>query len=63
MRKYASDLTTNDVLLINGEDVMIDYLESQSEATRVLIRGYFDSNGDDFTQIVDADFTFRTTVR
>lgn len=60
-RKYASDLTSNDVLIINGEDVMIDYLEPHED--RVLIRGYFDSNGDDFTQIVDADFAFRVSVR
>lgn len=61
MRKYAEDLTSRDVLIVNGEEVMIDHLENNDG--RVTIRGFFDSNGDDFTQIVDADFVFRVTAR
>ncbi len=58
MQKYAEDLSTNDVILINGEEVMLDFL-SPMPNDKIHVRGYFYSNGDDFSQIVNADFIFR----
>lgn len=61
MRKYAEDLTTNNVLLINGEEVIVDYLAPMPD-DKIHVRGYFVSNGDDFSQVVSADFVFRVAA-
>lgn len=61
MQKYAEDLTTHDVILINGEEVILDFLSPMPD-DKVHVRGYFVSNGDDFSQVVNADFIFRVTA-
>lgn len=61
MQKYAEDLSTLDVILINGEEVVIDYL-APWPGDKIHVRGYFYSNGDDFSQVVRADFIFRVTA-
>jgi len=57
MRKYASDLTTNDILIVNGERVEIQYLDIADDG-KVKIEGFYSDNGDGFVVSVDPDWTF-----
>jgi len=62
MRKYASDITTDDQLIVNDSLVILDYLESSADGDRVLVRGYFESDGSDFQVNVPSDFHFRLAL-
>jgi|MudIll2142460700_1097286.scaffolds.fasta_scaffold1155184_2 hypothetical protein len=59
MRKYASDLSLDDVLRVtkDGEEqtVVLDYMEVRQGGSRVLVRGYFEQDGSDFALDVDFD--------
>ena len=49
MKKYLSDMTTNDVLLIGGREVVLDLLDYNTDTGLVLVSGYFEDHGDDYT--------------
>lgn len=59
MKKYAFDLSLDDVLLVtkDGEEqtVVLDYMEVRQGGRRVLVRGYFESDGSDYSMTVDFD--------
>lgn len=57
--KYATDLTLLDRIIMDGEPVILDGLESIDNGDRVAISGYFEWNGDDVTFTVLSDFAFR----
>lgn len=61
MRKYAIDLTTDDRLMVNDAEVILDYIESD-DTDRITLRGYFESDGTDFTVTVSSDFAFRVAL-
>ena len=61
MQKYVGDLTTNDVIMIDGNAVVLDYLESHDD-DRITVRGYFESDGTDFSVTVPSDFSFRVAL-
>ncbi len=49
MKKYLSDISTNDVLLVKNREVILDLLDYNNDTGLVLVSGYFDDNGDDYT--------------
>lgn len=62
MRKYAIDLTTDDRLIVNDSEVILDYIESVEDADRITLRGYFEADGTDFSVTVSSDFAFRVAL-
>lgn len=55
MKKYVSDVTVDDVLRIGDRTVVLDYMEVRSGSDRVLLRGYFEDDGSDYSLAVSMD--------
>ncbi len=49
MKKYLSDINTDDVLIVKNREVILDLLDYDTDTGLVLVAGYFDDNGDDYT--------------
>ncbi len=62
MRKYVSDLSSKDILIVEGREVYIDIIRPETIGENVWIEGYFDDNGDPFEVSVPVDFSFRVAL-
>lgn len=54
MDKYVFDLSTDDVLLVDNQRVIIDSFTPISDDT-LLIGGYYEDSGDDYSGIHDVN--------
>lgn len=59
MRKYAVDLTTDAVLIVNDREVVLDTVTMSEDDRFVLLSGWFEDNGDPFDRQVDPDSTYK----
>lgn len=57
MRKYAVDLTGEDVIIDphTNREIIIDLLDSLPRHDKVLIVGHYDDNGDPYDRTLDYD--------
>jgi hypothetical protein len=55
MRKYVSDVSVDDVLRIGDRTVVLDYMEVRAGSDRVLLRGYYEDDGSDYSLVVSLD--------
>lgn len=62
MRKYAVDLTTDSVLIVNDREVTLDTVRMSDDERFVILSGWFEDNGDPFDRQVDPDSTYRVTA-
>lgn len=62
MKKYASDITDNDILIVKGRNVIIDWLYYDQEADIITFLGYFEDNGDEFQSQVYRDKVYTVNL-
>jgi hypothetical protein len=58
MKKYASDLNTNDRLIAGDREVVLDLLDYNYDTGMVTVLGYFEDHGNDFHTTVYPDKVF-----
>lgn len=64
MNKYAMDLTGKDVIVQEEGPrfLVIDFMIYDEDEETILIEGYYDDNGDEFSMVLDPDDEVRTTT-
>jgi len=58
MKKYASDLNTNDRLIAGDREVVLDLLDYNYDTGMVTVLGYFEDHGNNFQAVVYPDRVF-----
>jgi hypothetical protein len=55
MRKYAGDLQDYDILIIDGRNVILDFIDAESDPDFVIVEGFFEDDGESFEDDLDPD--------